>query len=388
MFLLAARVSRQPLRPRPAHAPAAHHPLGAVAAAYTRFLISETQKPQSKRRYLIVHPLSGLGNRIHGLRAGLAIALATRRTFLIGGLPDGVLPDLFVPPFFPLTPEDAGFPALSRKRVKMGPARETGVYGFPSISVINNEANTLGRCVLQKRALDDCFKRGIPKVLELYTNAQLDSRLFFQRSKKRKPGRLRSGREALGLASALGVAPTENVWAHLATYALFGVPSRLLAAEVKAVKVQVKWELAPAHGVRRIGVHARLFVDNAPTRVKSIPASFWKCVRAKIEAAVGGNATSEAHRPLIYYASDRPNTVAAAQAELGHLGRVVSAGQRKFSHSASGTAKHALPGATDWALLAECDHVLGTRKSTFAQTASELRGVPFVAMMMSSTGEC
>ena len=108
-------------------------------------------------------------------------------------------------------------------------------------------------------------------------------------------------------------------------------------------------------------------------------ASSYHVVAAILASNGGVPPPPGAPRPKIFYATDDLSTRANATAALGHLGDVVwSPNVTRFTHTASGSVKEALPSLVDWYMLGATDLVVGSNMSSYSITSADRRGVPLV----------
>ena len=356
--------------------PAGSRDRGAAATAYARHLVIQAAAPAEDRTYLIVHPHSGLGNKIHVLTSALLMAIVTNRTLLLSKLSDPILPGLVDPGWRPLQPAEVGL-LRNNKFSKYVPIASTGRYGFPQFQGVSKQTNARYACLATLHSMGACYDDPPPavppRVIELLSNHDACRHWFDEE------GALRPGREGAALTAALGFAPTLHEWHVLATRALFAAPGEKVATVVAKMQAAVGWGNASSHGLSRVGVHVRLFVDVSTRKTHRVSAAFWACAVATIEAAQAANPAPPGSPPLIiFFATDMLKSRKYARKYLSHLGRVVYADHTKFTHTAAGSVEQAMAGLVDWYLLAETDVVIGTAGSTFASTAAGLRGAPLV----------
>ena len=352
--------------------------LGAGAAAYAALLARVGALPPTDRRYLVIHPTSGssgLGNKLHALSSALLIALCTDRVLLLGHGLSGTIPSLFSPRFRPLFVDDE--PLVALLKPDSGANRtaadlDIGPRGWPLLRDINGGRNTIAKCMYAAHGVGDCLGSTPPILLEMVSNQPVDA-LFFTAE-----GEL-TGPDMELIAARLGLTPTRSWWRVLATRTLFASMNDKLSAAITETQRAVGWAAAPAHGLRRVGVHTRLFVDvnkADPVNGMKLDPAYWGCVIDAIASASGGGAAQQP--PLIiYYATDTMRTRDEAVARLGHLGRVVwSPNVTAFTHTGGGSVEKSIPALTDWWMLGEGDAIVGSFESTFSLTSSYRRGIP------------
>ena len=359
--------------------------LDAVASAYARLLSGASALPPSQRTYLVVHPGSGLGNKLLTLDSALLLSLLTNRVLLLGDGVSAIIPHLFAPQFRPLMVQDVPELATPSEAPGWKPGGQIGPLGWPVLRDVSKKRSDIAKCVYKAHGVADCLATGgrpAPAVLEMVANQAVDVAWF--------DGGVLGGPDTATLTSLVGFTPNLVEWRRMAVHALFGSPSPTLSAVVEAVKSRIDWDRVPAKGTpRRVGVHVRLFADikkkDSAAGMRVDPA-FWTCAEQAITAVMGGNSSTKAPPPpgdpplLIYYATDSPHTRNEAVARLGHLGRVVwSTNSTTFTHTKGNSVSQALPGVVDWYLLGETDAIVGSYFSTFSLTTAYRRGVPYTS---------
>ena len=396
-----------------------------VRIAYDAVLQEQRALESAQRRYLFVVPDSGHGNRALAVRGALALAIGTGRVLIVDPGQSS--------PLFPLLYADPVYPWRQPFRSLLLDGGRTG--GRAELRDVKSSVMSLQsskfKCWVQSLNFRQCRLRGA-RLLRVVTNHPLF--WLIRRTPDVQEGlRMRLAAACDVIYTARGNA-TVRLWRDITPDSVVGLPvsmdtddlalfrddSRgcvarvslmlptllsslilskpqpLLERAVDGAKRTVRWQEASL----RVGLQVRSFVD----RSKPTPAlpQFWECaVRRFVEwRTATGRAGVRPESTLFFLSSDSLTVRDSARSAFAAYGRVawldppVRRGARRFVHTTKLGGRHedaVLMSSVmaDWLLLAECDLIVGTPRSSFGFSSSGVRpgGVPMIRAALDGS-EC